>query len=226
MDIAGAFDNTSFEAISDALVAKGVDGTTAGWISNMLEMRQFSTTLGSTEFSFNVIRGCPRGGVLSLLLWSLVVDDLINSLGFYTQGYADDIVILSKGKLSDVVSDRMQAALNFVTLWCKDKGLSVNPTKTEIVLFTRNRRLRGQLKRLKMMDQEIEYSSQVKYLGLIFDGKLNWNVHLEKVITKASSSLFIGRRMVGIIWGLKPKLAIWIYTAIVRPIVTYAGIVW
>ena len=167
--------------------------------------------------------------MLSPLLWCLVVDDLINrlnSLGLYTQGHADDIVILSKSKLSDVVSDRMQAALNFVTLWCKDKGLSVNPTKTELVLFTRNRKSRGQLRRFKMMDQEIEYSSQVKYFGLIFDGKLNWNAHLEKVITKATSSLFIGRRKVGNMWGLKPKMALWICTAIVRPIVTYARNVW
>ena len=75
-----------------------------------------------------------------------------------------------------------------------------------------------------MMDQKIEYSSQVKYLALIFDCKLNWNAHLEKVMAKATSSLFIGRRMVGIMWGLKPKMALWIYTAIVRPIVTYARI--
>ena len=65
------------------------------------------------------------------------------------------------------------------------------------------------------MDQEIEYSSQVKYLGLIFDSKLNWNTHLEKVITKATSSLFIGRRMVDNMWGLKPKIVIWIYTTII-----------
>ena len=32
--------------------------------------------------------------------------------------------------------------------------------------------------------------------------------------------------MVGNMWGLKPKMALWIYTAIVRPTVTYAGIVW
>jgi hypothetical protein len=38
--------------------------------------------------------------VLSPLLWSLVVDDLIwglNSNGYYTVGYADDIAILING---------------------------------------------------------------------------------------------------------------------------------
>ena len=229
LDIAGAFDNTSFEAIAEALVMKGVSRDTAGWIVKMLEGREVTTTLGSTEFSFKVTRGCPQGGVLSPLLWCLVVDDLIvrlNRLGFYTQGYADDIVILSKGKFSNAVSDRMQAALDFVTLWCGERGLSVNPLKTELVLFTRNRKLRGPLRRIKMLGQEINYSSEVKYLGVIFDCKLNWNAHLERVISKATASLFTCKRMVGNMWGLKPKMMLWIYTAIVRPILSYAAIVW
>jgi RNA-directed DNA polymerase len=45
-----------------------------------------------------VTRGCPQGGVLSPLLWSLVVDDLLvklNSRGYYAQAYADDSNIYS-----------------------------------------------------------------------------------------------------------------------------------
>jgi hypothetical protein len=41
-----------------------------------------------------VARGCPQGGVLSPLLWCLVVDELITGLnegGIYVQGYADDM---------------------------------------------------------------------------------------------------------------------------------------
>jgi hypothetical protein len=40
------------------------------------------------------------GGVLSHLLWSLVVDELLwglNDYDYYTTGYADDIAILSIG---------------------------------------------------------------------------------------------------------------------------------
>ena len=193
MDIAGAFDDTSFEAIANALELRGVNIKTAGWISEMLGKRKVSTSLGSTVYSFKVTRGCPQGGVLSPLLWCLVVDELImklNELGFYTQGYADDIAILVKGKFSNIVSDQMQAALDFVSLWCEGKGLSVNPLKTELALFTRNRQLKGPLKRIRMMGQEIDYSSQVKYLGVIFNCKLNWNAHLERVISEATASLF------------------------------------
>jgi hypothetical protein len=47
-----------------------------------------------------VARGYLQGGVLSPLLWSLVVDELIglSGNGYYTLGYADDIAILICGK--------------------------------------------------------------------------------------------------------------------------------
>jgi hypothetical protein len=53
------------------------------------------TTLSYDEFSKRVAvsRGYPQEGVLSPLLWCLVVDLIarLNGVGIYTQGHADDI---------------------------------------------------------------------------------------------------------------------------------------
>jgi hypothetical protein len=73
-----------------------------------------------------VSRGCPQGGVLSPLLWCLVVDDLMSRFsmdGEYCQGYADDICLLAVGKFPNTVSELMQGALHTVEKRC----LSVNP---------------------------------------------------------------------------------------------------
>ncbi len=37
----------------------------------------------------------------------------------------------------------MQGSLRVVDSWCKIKGLSVNPEKTEVLLFTRKRKTEG-----------------------------------------------------------------------------------
>ena len=66
----------------------------------------------------------------------------------------------------------------------------------------------------------------IKYLGVIFDLKLSWSLHLEAVISKGQRALFICQRMVGSTWGLKPELTNWIYKSIVRPIVSYAALIW
>jgi hypothetical protein len=66
-------------------------------------------------------RGCPQGEVLSPLLWSLGLDDLIwklNNDGYYTVGYADDIAILINGKFPNTVSEFLQTALYKFQQWC------------------------------------------------------------------------------------------------------------
>jgi hypothetical protein len=62
----------------------------------------------------SVVRGCLQGGVLPLLLWSLVVEDPLwelNIKGHFTVGYADDIAILINGKSLQTVSEVLQTAL-------------------------------------------------------------------------------------------------------------------
>jgi hypothetical protein len=87
----------------------------------MKEVILSGETLGASA-----ARGCPQGEVLSPLLWSLVVDDLIsglNSNGYYTVGYADDIAILIKGKFPHTVLEVLQTALHRVQQWCERTNL-------------------------------------------------------------------------------------------------------
>jgi retron-type reverse transcriptase len=62
----------------------------------MLECRIGTAGLGEEQVTVKTTRGCPQGGVLSPLLWSLVIDKLLNDLdrqGFEVIGIADDLVI-------------------------------------------------------------------------------------------------------------------------------------
>jgi hypothetical protein len=74
--------------------------------------------------------GCPQGGVLSPLLWNLVVVRLLtvtNDLSFRTFGYADDIVIIVQGKFAHTVRELMQESLNVVVKWAGKEGLTKQP---------------------------------------------------------------------------------------------------
>ena len=101
LDIEGAFDNTSFKTIFTAARERGLKKTCCRWIEFMLRSRLVHTSLMGSSITAKVIKGCP--GVLSPLLWNLVVDRLLtvtNDLGFNTFGYADDIVIIVQGKFA------------------------------------------------------------------------------------------------------------------------------
>ncbi|KAJ8936360.1 hypothetical protein NQ318_007127 [Aromia moschata] len=58
------------------------------------------------------------------------------------------------------------------------------------------------------------------------NSKLNWNEHIANRTTKATSAIWACRRAFGCTWGLRPRILHWMYTAIVRPVITYGAIVW
>ena len=129
-----------------ALFKHWVDYTIAWWIRITLEGRLAAATLSGFSKRVAVSWGCSQGGVLSPLLWCLVVDDLIARLNWgriYTQDYADDICLLAMGKSPNMVSGLIQWALYTVDMWCYKVRLSVNPNKTGLVVFTRKRTLTG-----------------------------------------------------------------------------------
>lgn len=228
LDIEGAFDNTAFESICTAATNHGIETTIVRWMKSMLENRNVTATLNEDTVRVTVRRGCPQGGVLSPLMWSLVIDGLLRDLnraGIYTQGYADDLAILIRGKFPHVICEVTQRALRTVERWCIKHGLAVNPDKTELVLFTRKRRIEGFTYPL-LFGTPLRTAGKVKYLGVILDAKLTWREHSERQIQRATASFWMCRRTFGNTWGLKPNVIMWMYTAVIRPLITYAALVW
>lgn len=228
LDIEGAFDNVSFNAIIEAALFHGVPSVIASWIHEMLKNRYLNSSLRRAYIRKQCIKGCPQGGVLSPLLWNLVADGLLrklNSLGFPSYGFADDYLTMIVGLCVNTIFDLMQQALREIEEWCSEIGLSVNPNKTTLVLFTNKRRITG-VRPLCFFGSEVCVTDQVKYLGVILDSKLNWSAHIDFRIKKACMAFGQCRRTIGKSWGLKPKYIYWIYTAIVRPILAYGCLVW
>ncbi|XP_062713028.1 uncharacterized protein LOC134290062 [Aedes albopictus] len=200
----------------------------SNWIHQMLKNRHLFSTLRQAAIRKLSVCGCPQGGVLSPLLWNLVADTLLrqlNNSGFPTYGFADGYLTLLVGMCISTLFDLKQNALQVVEGWCRQYGLSVNPSKTSIVLFTEKRNRNG-VRTLRLFDSEINVTEQVKYVGVILDSKLSWTPHVEFRIKKACMAFGQCRRTFGTTWGLKPKYIKWIYTTVVRPILAYGCLVW
>ena len=165
----------------------------------------------------------PTRGVLPPLLWCLVVNELITELNvknFQTEAFSDDL-----GKFINVLCDLLQTALNIVTNWCDKNELNVNPEKTKMIIFTRKRKIDGiRIPKIKGIPIKLVY--QLKYLGIILDHRLNWEANLDSRITIATISLWQCRKAYGSRWGLLPKVMFWIYTTVIRPVLTYGCFLW
>ena len=78
-----------------------------------------------------------------------------------------------------------------------------------------------------MNDSKLELSKEARLLlGVILDSKLTWKPHIIPITRKATTALLQSKQIVGKTWGIKPSMMKWIYTATIRPIMSYACVSW
>lgn len=116
-------------------------------------------------------------------------------------------------------------ALSIVEKWCEEVKLGVNPSKSELIIFTKRRNLSGYFAP-KLFNKELKAGTKVKYLGVIYTPTLNWGEHIANRINKCIRIFWCCRRAIGRTWGLSPKNLLWLHTAIVRPMMAYGIFNW
>ena len=153
---------------------------------------------------------------------SLLVD--LRNKGFHVQAYADDVAILVTGTNMLWIKGRAQKALNIASNWAHNQELQFSSKKTEIVLFTNKRKPDFGI--LRLNGRQLEISKEATLLGVTLDSKLTWKPHITRIARKATAALLQCRQIVGRAWGLNPTSMRWIYTAMIRPVITYACTSW
>lgn len=182
----------------------------------MLKSRTVHVRYGTSNLTITVTKGSPQGGVLPPLLWCLVIDELIeslNSLGYQTEGFSDDIATILRGKFipTPTLCDILQEVLNIVTRWCHKNELEINPGKTKMILFRKNKKKVEGIRIPTINSIPILLVNEVKYLGIILDYLLSWIPNIDNRIHKASIALWQCRKAYSNSWGLSPKVLYWIY---------------
>lgn len=230
LDIEGAFNNLNIDSIITSLDKFNIDKPTTNLINAMLTNRNINSELGNSKIRRRCMRGTPQGGVVSPLLWNLTLNEIIktlNDLHYKTVAYADDVVILITGKTDNLttISELMTTALKTLYKWTQNNGLNLNPTKTELVLFTRKTKI--PIFRLPILNNTpLTLKDKAKYLGTILDRKLNFKANTDERIKKACNSFYACKKAIGKNWGFSPKIIHWIYTSVVRPVLTNSCFIW
>ena len=227
LDIVGAFDNITQSGIADALRELKVSLFLVHWIENLLRHRTIQVELNGEKINREVVKRNPQGGILSPFLWNCVLNSLLVDLrnrGFHVQAYADDVAILVTGTNMLWIKGRAQKVLNIASNWAHNQELEFSSKKTEVVLFTNKRK--PDLGTLRLNGRQLEISKEATVLGVTLDSKLTWKPYITRIARKATAALLQCRQKVDRAWGLIPTSMRWIYTAMIRPVITYACTSW
>ena len=190
LDASKAFDRVEYVKLFHCLIKKGL----CPIICRFLAMLYTKQTIrvrwkNSTGSTFSCLNGVRQGGVMSPILFSVYIDELILRLKELDLGchindvftgvvsYADDLVLLSP------TVSTTKSMLHVCEQYGKEFNVKFNPTKTKLIVFS-NRRGHVVSPKLQFMNEMIEVVPHHKHLG-----NLIGNISQEEVIATLTSDM-------------------------------------
>ena len=191
LDFSAAFDCVDHDLLT--LVLKtcfGITSSALDWIKSFLSNRTHFIRIGNkTSKLFHVKFGVPQGSILGPLLFIFYMTNIarIAALhGILIHLYADDTQLYIHLATSDIhqAKDKLVSCIREIQNWCASMRLRLNPTKTELIWFHRNKHPAHALNnQCLQLDPNciITPVNTVRDLGVLLDSSLNLKAHITSV---------------------------------------------
>ena len=219
-----AFDKVPHCPLLCSLANAGVTGPLLNWFKSYLSDRSHRVVLdGFSSNIYPVTSGVPQGSILGPLLFPLYVNDLTKvplSQDSTLILYADDIVLYKRITSSSDVST-LQTDVNKVNKWINDAGLSLNASKSKVVVFSR-KHIRPVIS-LSVGSSVIPVVDSTCYLGVTLSNDLKWNAHISRTCAKARQQLGVIHRNFN---QADSTTLLHLYRTLVLPTLDYCSSVW
>jgi hypothetical protein len=98
-----------------------------------------------------------------------------------TIAYADDIAIVVRARTRQELRDHIRKSVERVMEWALRQKLTISGTKTKIMINKSPPRVHHRDIRVRLGDSKVGIVSEMKYLGVIVDKKLNFHSHVRAV---------------------------------------------
>ena len=142
-----------------------------------------------------------------------------------TDLFADDASLNTSQKDVQTVQSKLQKSLNSTHEWCNMNSMVIHPEKTKSMIITTRQKLQitDTTLTLQLGETKIEQVKEHKILGVVIDTELSWNKHVEYIIKKLSTNVFLLSKLKHFI---KPKYLKLFFDAHIMSYLTYSSTVW
>ena len=130
--------------------------------------------------------GVPQGSILSVTLFTLKINSIADVIPFSFEKslFVDDFSITCSSRNMASIERQLQLCLNKDEKWADENGF-----KKSACMHFCNKRILHPDPILTIYDSQIPVVLQTKFLGVIFDNKLNFKAHINYVHQKCEKAM-------------------------------------
>ncbi len=227
-DMEKAYDSAWKYGASQDMLLAGLRGHLPIFISNFLSDREFRVRYGSTYSNlFPQELGFPQGSILSVTLFGLRINSIVQNINPNIQCslFVDDFAIYIRSCTVNEAESIIQKCINKVQAWCDCNGFKFSPSKSHCILFRRPHS-RPSDPHLTLNGSPIPVSTEVKFLGILFDSKLTFSPHIIELKAKCLKTLNLLKVVAHSEWGGDPSTLLNLYRSLIRSKLDYGCIIY
>jgi hypothetical protein len=204
VDYQKAFDSINHDKLWRRMIKSGITGKLLSLLQSMYSCVRARVRLNhNLSDLYTCEKGLIQGEALSPFLFSLFVNDLetellkhnapsleLGEINLFILMYADDTIMLAE------TVDGLQSMLNALHCYTIESGLTVNTSKTQIIVFRTSWQLREN-ESWTYGGIKIDVVNSFKYLGLLLYYNGKFNVTQKQLADQGKKSVFLLMREIG-----------------------------
>ncbi|GFT42918.1 probable RNA-directed DNA polymerase from transposon X-element [Trichonephila clavipes] len=224
LDIQKAFDRVWLTGLTYKLINYNIPPPLVFLLHSYNSNRSYQVRVKDTLSTNKFINcGVAQGSLLGPLLFNLYINDIPEYSLTKLNMYADDTAVHTTFKRITSVTFALNKHLKLLEKYYDRWKISINVEKSAAVLFTNKRKIPPPP---KMYNTIIPWSQSTKYLGITFDKNLTWKTHIQNTRQKFRKIMFKLFPLIGRNSDLSRNNKVLLFTAVMRPILSYGCPVW
>lgn len=223
LDLEKAYDMVWRNRVLQIIKKWGITGKIFTFLKNFLTNR--SIQVKAHNYLSNVYHtenGLPQGSVLSVTLFLVAIHDIFHQIQKPTKHliFADDCYIFCSGNNINTTLEILNNALHSLQEWANKSGFIFSPSKSKCIKYNLNS---NTIHNLYLNDIQIPFHNSIRILGMLFDSKLNWIMHLKLLKAACKTKMSIIKTLAHHKWGADQTSLLNIYKSLILSQINYGS---